>query len=220
MAYTMTHILAAEKLLHEFGKETDYSTYILGSIAPDAVHACADFSKELKERSHLFPEGLRWGKVEGEADAQKWLANIKSYYISNRDQHDASFLKGYMVHLLTDVYCSVHFYGPFVQSIRHGHHYEEKFAQYKKESYCVNYYFFLQFSQDKSLYHILHKGKAETLGHVLQKEILESRIEQLFGFEFKPWDISHIADHEMCRIEDMEHLIQNACTFVKELSWI
>ena len=70
MAYTMTHILIAEELQHEFKRELDCSTYILGTIAPDAVHAQSDFRVEQKERSHLFAEGLRWGQIRDEKDSQ------------------------------------------------------------------------------------------------------------------------------------------------------
>lgn len=99
MAYTMTHILIAEEIQHEFKREMDYSTYILGSIAPDAVHACPDFKIELKERSHLFAEGLSWGQVGDETEIQRWLEKIKNYYLNNRHKYYIDFLLGYIVHL-------------------------------------------------------------------------------------------------------------------------
>lgn len=34
MAYTMTHILIAEKVLEDIKMPVDYSTYIVGAIAP------------------------------------------------------------------------------------------------------------------------------------------------------------------------------------------
>ena len=47
----MTHILVAEKVLEYFDCPIDYDTYIVGSIAPDAVHANTNYSPELKKKS-------------------------------------------------------------------------------------------------------------------------------------------------------------------------
>ena len=215
MPYTMTHILTAEKVLHNMGRKLDYPTYILGAIAPDAVHASQDFSVKLKERSHLFTEGLKWGKIGTETEAQLWLGNIKKFYLENRDKYNFDFLSGYIVHLLTDVYCSIHFYAPFVNSINSDA--EEKMTLYKRENYIVNYYLFTLFSKEKNLLEILRSGRAETLDGVIEKEVIEQRIEQLFEFEFKYWDISHIEEQKLCRIDDMYRMIRAASLFIQQI---
>lgn len=214
MAYTMTHILIAEKLQHELGREVDYPAYILGTIAPDAVHANPNFSVELKERSHLFPENLKWGKVTNEEQILPWLENIKDYYIKNRDMYNIDFLSGYIIHLLADVYNSVHFYGPFLTSLNGD--IKEKIELFKRENYIVNYYLYSLFSKKKNLLEILHAGKAVTLAGVIEKEDIERRIGQLFEFEFKYWDVSHIAEQQICKIEDMEEVIQKAALYIKK----
>lgn len=38
MAYTMVHALIAEEVQRRFERKVDYAIYILGAIAPDAVH--------------------------------------------------------------------------------------------------------------------------------------------------------------------------------------
>lgn len=215
MAYTMTHIFIAEKLFDRFQKKIDYATYILGATAPDAVHVLENYTPKLKERSHLFPPGLRWGEVSKGEDDRNWLASIKRYYLENRQSDSTGFLEGYIVHLLSDVYCAVHFFEPFVKSITSER--EKIMAQLKEESYGVNYYFYELFSKQDDLYQILKEGKAETLEHVIEKETIERRTDQLFEFEFKPRDISKIADYEICRIEDMERIINEACEFILQV---
>ena len=59
MAYTMTHILIAEKVLEDIKMPVDYSTYIVGAIAPDEVHASPDYTRIMKEKG-LF--GEKWRK--------------------------------------------------------------------------------------------------------------------------------------------------------------
>lgn len=212
MAYTMTHILAAEKVLKYFPEVRDSSTYILGAIAPDAVHADPNYTVELKEKSHLFTPELRWGEINDWEKAGLWLDNIKKYYLDNKNIYNIDFLLGYIVHLITDVYSSMYFYTPFVESIKDD--YERRIEQFKKESYGVNIYLFSLYSEKKDLRKMLHAGEAITLESVVRKEDIEKRIEQLFEFEFQGWDISHIEKNSICRIEDMEQLIQGAAQYI------
>lgn len=69
---------------HEFKRGVDYSTCILGTIAPDAVHAHSDFRVKLKERSHLFAEGLKRGQICDEKDSQICFAQ----FVNNIDGND------------------------------------------------------------------------------------------------------------------------------------
>ena len=212
MAYTMTHILAAEKVLKHFAEVNDFSTYILGAISPDAVHADPNYTVELKEKSHLFTPELRWGEISDWEKSGLWLENIKKYYLDNKNIYNSNFLLGYIVHLITDVYSSMYFYTPFVESIKDD--YEQRIEKFKKESYGVNFYLFSLYSEKKDLRKMLHAGEAITLEDVIRKEDIEKRIEQLFEFEFQGWDISHIEKNGICRIEDMEQLIQGATQYI------
>ena len=211
----MTHILTAEKALKFVPVVSDYPTYILGTIAPDAVHANSDYTVEIKEKSHILAPGLKWGKIDDWEKAELWLDSIKKYYLKNRNKYHKDFLLGYIVHLLVDIYNSMYFYTPFIKSIKGD--FEKTIEKYKKESYNVNYFLYSLYSEKKDLWNVLNSGKAVTLDNVIKKEDIEHRIVQLFEYEFKHWDISHIADHEICKIEDMEHSIQDACIFIKKV---
>lgn len=215
MAYTMTHILTAEKALKYFPEVSCSSTYILGAISPDAVHADPNYTVGLKEKSHLFTSGLKWGEICDWEKAGPWLENIRKYYLVNRNRYNIDFLLGYIVHLITDVYSSMYFYTPFINSIKDD--YEHAIEQFKKESYGVNFYLFSVYSESNDLRKILHTGEAVALEGVIKKEDIEKRIDQLFEFEFQGWDISHIKEYSICRIEDMEQLIQGAALYIKKI---
>ena len=217
MAYTMVHVLIAEEVQRKFERKIDYATYILGAIAPDVVHSIPNFVVEFKECSHLFTEGLKWGQVGTESDIKPWLENIQKYYLKNRNKYNIDFLLGYVVHLLADVYCSVHFYGPFMSSVSGD--LEAQKMQYKRENYNVNYYLFTLFSKREDLLKVLQRGEAITLEGIIEKEVIERRIGQLFEYEFKAenWDISYIEDQKICSIGDMEKLIQEASKFIEKI---
>lgn len=84
---------------------------------------------------------------------KKQKSNLGSKILENlinRHKYNTDFLPGYIVHLLVDVYCSMHIFAPFVKSIKDD--YEEKMTQYKRESYIVNYYLFSLFLKKHTKY--------------------------------------------------------------------
>lgn len=208
----MTHIFIAEKLYKEFNKEIDYATYILGSTAPDAVHVLEDYTPNLKEKSHIFPPGVNWGEVSKGDDENNWLESIRRYYVENKRNDSTGFFEGYIIHLLSDVYCAIHFFEPFMKSITDD--IVEKKNQFKEECYGVNYYFYERYQKEKNLYQILSMGKAETLDGVIDKKTVEDRTSQLFEFEFKSIDISNIDAYEICTVKEMEKMVEGACEFI------
>ncbi len=65
----------------------------------------------------------------------------------------------------------------------------------------------------------LRTGKATTLSGIIEKDIIEQRIRQLYEYEFKleNWDISHIEEQKICSIENMKNLIQEASLFIEKI---
>lgn len=216
MAYTMTHILIADKVFDYLDEPVDYSTYIVGSIAPDAVHASPDYTRTLKEKSHLFTKELVWGRVSKESEFEDWLASIKWFYVNNYDKYDRDFLLGYIVHVLTDVCSCRQVFAPFYISLSE-ENFNEKMEQFRKESYCVNYYLFQEYSKEKNLLSILERGKSCQIPDVFDNRLLEERIKQLYGFEFAPHDIEHISCNEICTIDNTNELINDAPKMIKKL---
>ena len=216
MAYTMTHILIAEKVLEYFDCPIDYATYIVGAIAPDAVHANPNYSPELKEKSHLFADGLKWGEVASEKEYDEWLDSIKEFYFNNYFKYDRDFFLGYIVHVLTDICSNSEIYAPFYKSLAQDEIAEKK-KQFSYESYCVNYYLFQEYSKDKRLVDTLKKGRSYSIPNIYDDSIFENRINQLFDFEFKKWDIDTIEKNSICTIENTMALIEKAPAVIKKI---
>ncbi len=216
MAYTMTHILVAEKILEYFDCPIDYDTYIVGSIAPDAVHANLNYSPTLKEKSHLFAEGLKWGEVASENEYAEWLDSVKEFYINNYFKYDRDFFLGYIVHVLTDICSNSEIYTPFYKSLAQDEIVEKK-KQFSYESYCVNYYLFREYSKDKNIVDTLKKGRSYSISDVYDDSVFENRIKQLFDFEFKKWDTDTIEKHSICTIENTMALIEKAPAVIKKI---
>ncbi len=216
MSYTMTHILIAERVLEYVNRPVNYATYIVGAIAPDAVHANPNYSIELKEKSHIFSEGLKWGEVTSENEFDKWLDSVKAFYTNNYYKYDRDFFLGYIVHVLTDICNSRDIYAPFYKSLVQDEIVEKK-KQFSYENYCVNYYLFCEYSKDKKLLDILNEGQSYSIPHVYDDSVYKNRIKQLFDFEFKRWDIESISKNSICTIENTRMLIESAPIIIKKI---
>ena len=92
MAQTMMHLLIADKIYTEKSSSIhSYGDFLLGSIAPDAVHEKANYTRELKDISHY--------RFNSKSQISYFDPFFNEYYTSeNKD-----FVVGYLVHLLSDM---------------------------------------------------------------------------------------------------------------------
>lgn len=76
MPFTMIHLHVA---MRAAGSKTEKKEeFLLGSIAPDAVHYLPDYTSSYKCRSHLLPDGIPWGTCEGRNN-ELWEENIRKF---------------------------------------------------------------------------------------------------------------------------------------------
>lgn len=214
MAYTMMHIVIAERVFEQITGVKDHSTYLLGTIAPDAVHARDNYEVTQKEKSHLFVEGLRWGKIENHSLAEDWENSIGNYYLANQEVYYHDFLLGYIVHLFADVYNSIHFYAPFMRSAAAA--LEKEREHFKKENFGYNSYLFKEYSKNHNLKAMLESARPITLDGVITKEDVEKRIKQLFEFELTGRESAEIENYTICSHEVMNRLIEETSDYVAE----
>ena len=92
MAQPMMHLLIADKIYTEKASSIhSYGDFLLGSIAPDAVHVKENYTREIKDISHY--------KFDSKSHISYFDTFFDEYYTSeNKD-----FVVGYLVHLLSDM---------------------------------------------------------------------------------------------------------------------
>ena len=92
MAQPMMHLLIADKIYTKrIVSIHSYGDFLLGSIAPDAVHEKENYTREIKDISHY--------KFTSKSQISYFDTFFDEYYTSgNKD-----FVVGYLVHLLSDM---------------------------------------------------------------------------------------------------------------------
>jgi len=110
----MTHLLVADALLAGSCPDSDAAQFLLGALAPDAVHyreglvgaSQADIGGA-KKISHLCPvNDRRWG---AETDNEGWVDCAKAW----ARNHTGPLAEGYFIHVLTDICTNMSIWGRF-----------------------------------------------------------------------------------------------------------
>ena len=108
MSFQMIHMEIAYRVMDKLGLTEGREAFMLGSVAPDAVHMRADYTVESKIHSHLFEGCGPWGDVR---DNERWLRNIDEFWNTyGKDETDVSLkmlAAGIFVHCLTDYWNDV-----------------------------------------------------------------------------------------------------------------
>ena len=105
MAFPLTHLIVAMNML-KTRSICGEAEFLLGSIAPDAVHYRKSFVGssmaeigQAKKISHLCPvSDEKWGSV---TDNDGWAECAKVFLMN---QKKSPFIMGYATHVLTDIY--------------------------------------------------------------------------------------------------------------------
>jgi hypothetical protein len=88
----ITHLKVANEYYNRINNNLDESLLYLGSICPDSVNVNGHAPKEVRWPAHLR-----------DSDLNVWLENAKMFYAQNKVVCDASYLTGYILHILTDI---------------------------------------------------------------------------------------------------------------------
>lgn len=110
MSFQMIHMEIAYRLLQYLPQVKHPAEFILGSVAPDAVHmapdaAClsTDFDVSKKVQSHLFEGCGPWGDTQ---DYERWEQNICAFFenvvTAEAEPARRDFALGIYAHCLTD----------------------------------------------------------------------------------------------------------------------
>ena len=92
MAHPIMHLLIADKIYsNKSSNIQSYGDFLLGSIAPDAVHEKEDYTREIKDISHY------------RFDKNSDISHFDTFMEAYATHENCDFVLGYLVHLLSDM---------------------------------------------------------------------------------------------------------------------
>ena len=111
MPFAMTHMIIAiniSEIYHDSIK--DMPQFLLGSIAPDAVHNRANYISDFKKITHLCVSGEPWGMITND---DEWADNVLHILSNNIKSENSDFVLGYCTHVLADIYNNSTLWTPY-----------------------------------------------------------------------------------------------------------
>ena len=218
MPFPLTHLLVADKLLNRRPRlEADAAQFILGSIAPDAVHYRKDISNDMggigpiKKITHLCPiNDEPWGYV---ADNAGWVECIKNFVKS----HIGPLAEGYAAHVLTDLYNNKTMWYNF--RTRHS---QEAAKGYKSGIYGdfrnLDARLFLDSGlQVKNIFHLLANAEACDMQGLVTAEEIEAIKNNILFEQYKTHLPNPSREYTFVTYEETLDFIQKAADFVEEI---
>ncbi|MCL2217671.1 MAG: hypothetical protein FWB91_11725 [Defluviitaleaceae bacterium] len=219
MAFPFTHLNVAFRVLKSRPlSETDAAQFLLGSVAPDAIHYRAEFlGAEMakigaaKKITHLCPvSNERWGEV---TDNDGWINCVKNFLASNPGPLSA----GYAVHVLTDIQNNRTLWHSFRTN------YPEEAAKgytsrYYDDLRAIEMHLYKRLTESPHIMRLLAKGVPDKIPGLTLKEELRAIQNNLLHEHFKTAaSSSYTYEYSFISPDDMLTFIDDAVSFSAEI---
>jgi len=207
MPYPLTHLLVADELLKRKPRsEAEAAQFLLGSLAPDAVHYRECALGPTKKITHLCPASDEpWGKV---TENDKWVQIVKSF-----DKIDP-LAEGYAVHCLTDL-CNnktlwLNFRTGYPQEAAKGYK-----SGYYDDLRNIDARLFLEHLPEH-IFRILAKAKATDMPGLVTAEEITAIQENILYKQYNPPPATPSQDYTYVTFNETQDFIQHAADFIEE----
>ncbi|MCX4340336.1 MAG: zinc dependent phospholipase C family protein [Lachnospiraceae bacterium] len=207
MSYPMVHLKVAYGLLLRFsdGYIERKGDFLLGSVAPDAVHFHETYDVSLKEKSHVWKYGPCWGVT---MDSEGWRNAIRKFWEENKDSANRDFLAGYCTHLLTDWENDRRIWAPFREKMEQGAKRDEVYGEYGKEAKGMDLWLYQNDKETQEIWQLLEQGKACGVKGCIQEEDLARQKQFLLYEEFIGKDTVDVSRYRFCTRKIMAEFIK------------
>ena len=195
MAYSMVHLEVAYRLLNNWNWIKAPGDFLVGAIAPDAVHFCENYQIQMKEKSHIWDCGPRWGITE---DPDKWEANALRFWEENKDADNKDFIAGYCVHILTDIYNDIKIWSPFRRMNLAGTNVEEVYHIYGKEASESDQWLYQTSLHSEHIMELLAGGRAYSIADCIGQGEINKLIQYMLTEEYVKKEIYDISGFRYC----------------------
>lgn len=220
MAFPLTHLCVAWRILEKKPlPERDAAQFLLGSIAPDAVHYRGEFQGALKNNigatkklSHLCPvSDERWGQV---TDNDGWVECVKNFL---RAHPNDFFAAGYAVHALTDIFNNLTIWNNF--RTKHPEEAAKGYASdYYEELNHIDARLFFEFPATARIFALLEKAEARAMETLVTAEEVYAIQQNLLHEHFKNAATPPPREYFFVSFGDTLEFIENAACFCLEKS--
>lgn len=214
MSYQMTHLEVAYRLLDKYKWIEARPDFLLGSIAPDAVHFYEEYHRNLKEQSHLWDCGPRWGIT---LDSDKWKRNVLDFWNMHKTDSNRDYIAGYCVHILTDWLNDIKIWSPFRNENMQDEDVDAIYQIYGQEAYKGDQWLFHKSNNSEKIISLLAESRVYSIENcVLQKDV-ETQKKYILSEQYKNKGDYDISGHRYCTETVITSFIDECVEILKNI---
>lgn len=213
MSYPMLHLKIAYRLLADYGDGTigRPGDFLLGSVAPDAVHFHDNYNVLLKEQSHLWRFGPRWGMT---LDSEGWRDAICKFWNENRNAKNRDFMAGYCTHLLTDWENDRCIWTPFREKMIKDSEVDRVHERYGAEAHRFDQWLYRTDKDSEKIWRLLEQGCVYGVEGCILEENLARQKRSLLSEQFNGRSSYDISENQLCTEEIMKSFIEKCVEMI------
>ena len=213
MPWPMSHLYIAQNTFNFIPIEgKDISQYYLGTIAPDAIHFRQNYIRVQKAATHLYNDILEYND---ENFSKKWKTNIEIFYNKYKSLINISFLLGYCIHLIADVYYYDYIYKPFELKLIENKEIEYK-EIYSKENLDIDLEIFQKSDYGKSLFPIIKEMKTFNFSDLILKTDMDRIKNNIVNIQYSNKPLINTINNKHIKINEIMIHNNNIINYIKE----
>ena len=178
MPFVMTHLFIAYNILNKMPQIKNPSDFLLGALAPDAVHFRENYNSDMKKKSHLCVGDEKWGRITNNQD---WLKSVLTFQKESQHNDNIDFINGYCSHILADIRNNIIIWTPFFlenkEALEKG-----MGSAYHQESTDIDYALYLLSPQQKVIWKMLEEATGYDISDIVTgDEIIKMKHDILYS---------------------------------------
>lgn len=213
MPFPMIHLRIGWNILNGTGEIKRPADFLLGVLAPDAVHVRAHYHSDMKRVSHLCVGDEKWGLITND---QEWQERVLRFLKDNRGSEHGDFLLGYCVHILTDIQNNRKVWTPFRKVnqvvLDHGGG-----SLYHQESDKVDYGFYESFPYRKEICRLIEMADGLDLEPIIIGDEVNAMKAHFLNERYRNRQLMDTSGNRYVLVEAMESFIREESLTIKEL---
>lgn len=216
MPYPMVHMQIACRVMEKTGQIERPGDFILGSVAPDAVHFHMGFLPEMKETTHLWKgSGPAWGVT---TDSGRWKENIVRFrktLFGSEGCENPDFAAGYLTHLLTDYWYDMRVYGPLRKKLEKMEDSgAAEFARYREEAHGFDQWLYHTSPDRKRIWELLRAGRPCSMEGLVLREDVKRQQQSILQEQFVNSGKYDMTGSRYCTRERMEAFMEECVRMI------
>lgn len=213
MPFVMTHLQIAYKILNSTPQIKKPGEFMLGALAPDAVHFRDNYNSDMKKRSHLCVGNEKWGRL---TNNHEWLENVLSFLQENKQADNADFIYGYCSHILADIQNNIKIWTPFM--IENIEALEKGLGNvYHQEASNIDYEQYISHPEQKAIWETLEKAVGYDISNVIGSSEINEMKNSVLHSRFMNREHADVASNKYVTISGMEEFVSMESRYIKEL---